>query len=112
MPIVSLLTTFFGYTTLIWGYSKWHLAGTGQSLTLSDIVLPGHRNTYMTAMAAPSATINPNTGKPATPGLQVTPAGLANAERLASTECSKDPKSLACRQAQQQVTDIKNGATA
>jgi hypothetical protein len=111
--LLGFLILWGGYSVGVFGYATFREASSAAvKLTFSDCVLPTHRSTYVTAMTTPKASINPNTGKPASPGLNVTPAGLQNAEALAQNECAKSSTSAACLNAQQQVKDIKNGATA
>jgi hypothetical protein len=110
---LGLIIAWGGYAVLVFGFATFREASSAAvKLTFSDCVLPSHRGTYLTAMATPKASIDPVTGKPASPGLNVTSAGLQNAESLAQNECAKSSTSAACKNAQQQVTDIKNGATA
>ena len=115
MAPFGLILAWGGYAVLVFGFATFREASSAAvKLTFSDCVLPSHRATYLTAMATPKAGVNPNspTGAALQPGLNVTPAGLKNAEALAQNECAKNSKSAACKNAQAQVTAIKNGAVA
>jgi len=108
---LGLVITWGGYVMMVYGYVKMKSAYTGAGLSISDIVLPSHRATYIAAMLANQAVgVSGTTGIAG--GTAEAQNALAQAKANAKDACAKfGANSYACKSAQQLVTQAQNELT-
>jgi hypothetical protein len=117
MAPLGLILGWGGYVLIAWGIAKWKWADdpTAQQLTISDLVLPSHRTTYINAMSAYAA--GGTTSFVNTPANASGALAQANADVAAACNGKGTPsiKGMTCAQAKTRlanVTQVTSGATA
>ena len=97
MATLGILLLWAGYTTGVFGFAKIKSAyGASPALSVSDLALPSHRNTYLAAAQAWGATPAAIPGVPAGTSAAAAPVAstdintaIANANKQIAATCTK-----------------------